>query len=319
MKNVSNNLSKVSLLLTLLLFASGLAVSQSKTDEKEMITLDSAALVQAFIKMKLDSITQTLKYETGEVKLANGIATINVPAKYKYLNPENAKKVLVDLWGNPEATAEGSLGMIFPEQVTPMDSNAWGFNITYDAIGFVEDDDSEDLDYEELLTQMKEETSQGSVEREKLGYESIRLVGWATKPYYDASQKVLYWAKEIEFGGNPSHTLNYNVRVLGRKGVLILNAIGSMEQLNEIDPNIKQIYEVVKFTDGNKYSDFNPDLDEVAAYGIGGLIAGKVLAKVGLFAVLAKFGKVIIIGLLAGLGFLWKLITGRNKKDNNAS
>ena len=32
------------------------------------------------------------------------------------------------------------------------------------------------------------------------------------------------------------------------------------------------------------YSEFNPDIDTVAAYGIGGLIAGKVLAKAGVLA-----------------------------------
>ena len=53
----------------------------------------------------------------------------------------------------------------------------------------------------------------------------------------------------------------------------------------------------MEFNEGNTYADFDPDIDEIAAYGIGGLIAGKVLAKVGLLAGLLKFVKVIGIGL----------------------
>ena len=51
----------------------------------------------------------------------------------------------------------------------------------------------------------------------------------------------------------------------------------------------------VEFDDGNRYSDFNPDIDTVAAYGIGGLIAGKLAAKAGIFALLAKGGKFIVL------------------------
>jgi uncharacterized membrane-anchored protein len=37
----------------------------------------------------------------------------------------------------------------------------------------------------------------------------------------------MYWAKEINFGGDSENTLNYNIRVLGRKGVLLLNFIAA--------------------------------------------------------------------------------------------
>ncbi|MBL7985981.1 MAG: hypothetical protein JNM91_13325, partial [Flavobacteriales bacterium] len=48
-----------------------------------------------------------------------------------------------------------------------------------------------------------------------------------------------------------------------------------------------------------------------------GLVAGKVLAKVGIFAVLAKFGKFIVLGLIAIGGAIWKFFTGRKKKDES--
>jgi uncharacterized membrane-anchored protein len=36
------------------------------------------------------------------------------------------------------------------------------------------------------------------------------------------------WAKEIRFGDREENTLNYNVRVLGRKCVLVLDFIAGM-------------------------------------------------------------------------------------------
>ena len=72
----------------------------------------------------------------------------------------------------------------------------------------------------------------------------------------------------------------------------------------------------VEFNQGNKYSDFNPSVDKVAAWTIGGLVAGKVLAKAGLFAIILKFGKVIILGLAAVGGTIWKFITGKKGEEN---
>ena len=61
-----------------------------------------------------------------------------------------------------------------------------------------------------------------------------------------------------------------------------------MLQLPDVKQNIEPVLASVSYTDGNKYGDFNPELDEVAAWTIGGLVAGKVLAKAGIFALLLK-------------------------------
>ena len=53
-------------------------------------------------------------------------------------------------------------------------------------------------------------------------------------------------------------------------------------------------------------------MDEVAAWTIGGLVAGKVLAKVGFLAIIAKFGKVIFLGIAGLFGGITKFFS-RNK------
>jgi len=268
-------------------------------------------------QIRIDSIEHTFHYEHGTINLKNGVAKIIIPQGFKFLNSEQAEKVLVDLWGNPKSD-NLTLGLIVPEKQGVLSQNGYVFNIQYDEIGFVKDDDADDIDYEELLTQMKDETIEESKNRVKEGYESISIVGWAAKPFYDEDRKILHWAKEIKFGNAPINTLNYNVRVLGRKGVLVLNAIATESELPLVQKDISQVLDIVQFNEGYQYKDFDSSVDEVAAWTIGGLVAGKVLAKVGLFAVFAKFGKLIILALLGFFGaFKTKIknLFSKNKKE----
>ena len=157
-----------------------------------------------------------------------------------------------------------------------------------------------------LMEEMQADAAAANEERTKAGYESIAIVGWASKPYYDSEKKVLHWAKEIKFGETDGTTLNYNVRILGRKGVIVLNAVASMLQLPDVKQNIEPVLASFSYSDGNKYADFNPELDEVAAWTIGGLVAGKVLAKAGILALLLKNIKLILLAI-GGLGTgIWR-------------
>ena len=119
--------------------------------------------------------------------------------------------------------------------------------------------------------------------------------------------------------GAKENSLNYAIRVLGRKGVIELNAIGGMSQLPEIGPEMERVLSKVEFEQGNRYEDFDPDIDKVAAYGIGGLVAGKLLAKAGVFAVLLKFliaaKKFLIIGLIAVGVLIKRIFTGRSAEE----
>ncbi len=287
-------------------------LSAQKLSANDTLTLgdDSSAAVSfdSIIQNYYDSVESSLAYEHGEIMLENGV--VRIPEGFKYLNSGQSETVLKDLWGNPNGEC---LGMIFPDSMSPMSANSWAFVITYDDIGFVKDDDADKIDYDDLLKDMKKETAEANTEREKLGYESVELVGWAATPYYDKERKILHWAKELKFGDNEVNTLNYNVRVLGRKGVMVLNAVGSIDQLAEVNSNISKVLDIVSFNDGQKYSDFDPGIDDVAAYTIGGLVAGKVLAKVGFLALILKNIKLIIIAVAVAGGGIWKWLSGRGK------
>lgn len=258
------------------------------------------------MKMFLDSLEAKFHYQTGEVKIGDDIGTLNVPKGFQYLDPEQSKYVIHDLWGNPGG--ESNLGMLVPENGGVVQDKSWAFIITYDESGYVEDDDAGEIDYDELLTQMREDGATWNEERKKEGYPAIELIGWAAKPYYDADKKVLYWAKELKFGEDEIHTLNYDVRVLGRKGHLQLQAVATVDQLGVVQENIPSVLTAFNYTEGKRYSDFDPDIDEVAAWTIGGLVAGKVLAKAGILALLLKNIKLIGLAIVAAVTGLWKLL-----------
>ena len=265
---------------------------------------------------KLQELLQSLKYQDGEVTLRGGLAKIKIPSNFRYLSPEDADTVLVKLWGNPPSRQE-SLGLIVPANTTPADPNAWAVVITYEEEGYVKDDDANKINYDDLLKEMKENTRAASEQRVKKGYAPIELVGWAAPPHYDATAKKLYWAKELKFGDSDEHTLNYNIRVLGRRGVLVLNAVAATSQLKEIEAATPTILAAVDFQEGHRYADFNAATDKTATYGLAALVAGGVLAKTGMFAkfglIFAKFAKLIIIGAVALFAGIAKLF---GKKSN---
>ncbi|WP_295122785.1 DUF2167 domain-containing protein [uncultured Chitinophaga sp.] len=271
----------------------------------------------------IDSIVASYKYKTGKIEISNGEIVLNVPAGFKFLDAAQSKQLLTDIWGNPPETSEDALGMIFPANTDPFTPNSYAFIVSYDETGFVKDEDADKINYDDMLKQLQEDEVEANAARTKLGYQPIHMVGWAQKPYYDKKRNVLHWAKELKFGDDEVNTLNYDVRVLGRKGVLSLKAIATTTELALVNKNIDQVLHIASFNKDFTYADFNPGVDKIAAVGIGALVAGKVLAKVGFFAVILKFlaplWKFIALGFVALIGVFRKFFTGRRKKQEETA
>lgn len=258
------------------------------------------------------NVWESLDRKTGKVVIEAASATLNIPENFYYLNPMDAEKVLVEVWGNPPS--QSTLGMLFPSDMTPFDDNAWAVTIEYEEDGYVSDEDADSIDYAEMLEQMQEDTREFSAERVKAGFEPVELVGWAATPFYDKESHKLHWAKEIKFGnGEDGNTLNYNIRILGRKGVLVLNFIAGIDQKPLIESELNRVLSMAEFNNGKTYSDFDPEIDKVAAYGLGALVAGKVLAKTGLLAAAFVFLKKFGVFILLGIGGLFKALSSRKK------
>jgi uncharacterized membrane-anchored protein len=90
--------------------------------------------------------------------------------------------------------------------------------------------------------------------------------------------------------------------------VLSINFVAGMNDLSVIKKDvIPAVLAMPEFTSGFRYEEYVPGVDKIAAYGIGGLIAGKVLSKVGLLAIALVFLKKGWIVIVLALGALWKV------------
>ena len=308
MHHITNNslntlVARTFTILALLL--SNLAFSQTTTeDEGEYLTAEE--------------FYQSLNPTKGTITLPGGKVAMQLGDEFEYLNPENAETLLVDGWGNPPGNK--SLGMIIPAGVNPLTQEGWGVIITYNADGYVSDADADDIDYNDLLKDMQKETESYNKQRIEMVYSAMHLVGWAESPTYDKSTHKFYWAKELATSGTDENALNYNIRVLGRKGVLVLNAVAGMNQIQEVKTTMPSLLAVTDFTKGNRYEDFNSATDHVAEYGLAALVAGGVASKLGFFAkigaFLFAFKKFIIIGVIAIGALIGRIFSGRKSQQD---
>jgi uncharacterized membrane-anchored protein len=193
-------------------------------------------------KSARQKLVDELKPQQGEVTLSGGIAKVNVPDSLRYYGPKDAKTVLEKLWGNPPSSGE-ILGLLLPAGKSPLEKETWAVVIDFEDSGYVKDDDAAKINYNDLLKDMKASAAKSNEARAKAGYPTVELVGWAAAPHYDSTAKKVYWAKDLKFGDEPEHTLNYFIRVLGRRGVLNLNAVASMDQLAELKTPLPQFSE----------------------------------------------------------------------------
>lgn len=261
------------------------------------ICLTATARGQEGVETTREEFEAKLGYQSGTITLQDGLATLDLPPAFQFIGPEGSKRLLEQAWGNPPGSADGVMGMLVPSGISPLSDSGWAVVITYEEDGYVDDKGAESINYTKLLQEMQEGVREENKQRAKEGYESVTLIGWAEPPTYNATTHKLYWAKELQFGSAPAHTLNYNVRVLGRRGVLVLNAVAAMPQLPAIRESMTTVISFVDFGEGHKYSEYVPGTDKLATYGIAGLVAGTVAAKAGFF-------KVLLAALLAAKKFL---------------
>jgi uncharacterized membrane-anchored protein len=258
---------------------------------------------------KMVALRDSLKPLHGQVMIPDAKVTLDLGPKYYFLDAKDAQRVLTEGWGNPPASVEGVLGMIFPEGTTFL-GDGWGAVVTYEGTFYVKDSDAKTADYNKLMRDMKGADDESNAARKKAGYEPSTLFGWAEPPSYDSTRHDLIWARDIQFGDQADHALNYDIRHLGRSGVLSLNIVSSMSQLPQIKAAAHDLAQTAEFNAGARYADYQKG-DKQAGYGLAGLVAAgaglAVASKTGLLAAALLFlkkGIVLIIAAATG-GAAW--------------
>lgn len=263
---------------------------------------------------QVKQLVSSLHFREGDIALPKADAHLNLGTQFRFLDTPDARKVLENLWGNPPD--DSVLGMVVPASVPLDDEHSWAVVLTESDDGHVADEDAASTDYPKLLKQMQEATEDENAERTKAGYSALHLVGWAEPPHYDSANKKLYWARELSSDGASRHSLNYDIRVLGREGYLSMNAVAGMNDVAAVKAGMQELLPMVEFDAGKRYADYDAKTDKLAAYGIAALIGGGIAAKAGLFAklgVLLLAGKKFVILGLAALAALVRKLFGKGK------
>lgn len=215
---------------------------------------------------KLDSseiVAASFYYKAGEQALGQG-TILDVPDGYRLLDAAQSRVLVEHLWGNPENP--NTLGVLLPARMGPMDKDFHGFVISFEPSGYMEESEIRKIDYTKLLTEMKEELKNDNLLRSGKGAGQISGMDWAFTPYYNKDNHSLHWARVLHFDKNEPSMLNYELRLLGRKGALCFTAIGKVTELEQIKQQLAIVAAAARFAPGNGYTDYNPRTDQFSRW-----------------------------------------------------
>jgi uncharacterized membrane-anchored protein len=280
------------------------ALSQEAAEER---TAEEQAQAE---KAALDRM-EALGWKREGVGDLQGRATIAIPAGFRFTEGSGTGKLL-EMFGNLASGRE--LGMLTTEGFGP-----W-IIFEFADTGYVKDDEKDELDADSLLKTLREGQAYGNERRREMGLEELELVGWAVPPKYNIETNNLEWGTIVR-SASGGDSVNYNTRLLGRRGVMEVALVCSPDELQALLPQYQSILAGYDYIDGERYAEFRQG-DRMAQYGLTALVAGGAAvaaSKMGLFAkfgaFFAKLGKgAILLVVAAGVGLkklLGKLLGAR--------
>ena len=245
----------------------------------------------------------------------DNIARLDVPAGYRFFDGKTTRALMKSA-GEP--TSGNEIGLLAPT------NEHWSVFFEFSATGYVKDDDKDKLDADKLLQAIREGTAAANEERKRMGTPPLEIVGWEQPPKYDPVTHNLEWAIRGESEGRS--ILNYNTRLLGRRGVMEVVLVVQPDYFAATLPKFKNVLAGYSFQSGQTYAEYRPG-DKVAKYGLAALVVGGAAvgaAKLGLFGplllLLKKAWKLVVVAVVAVIGFFKKMfarLTGRG--DDSSS
>ena len=239
-----------------------------------------------------------------------GRATLKIPKGFRFLEAKGAQEFLKKTGNRPSGQETGLLMHTQDE---------WWVILEFEEIGYVKDDEKKELDADKLIASYRQGSESMNESRQERGTPPIRIVGWHVAPNYNDITKNLEWSVEAESGGEKF--VNYNVRLLGRKGVTKVTLIEDRTHVDATLPLFREILRSHQYSGGESYAEYRQG-DRIAQYGLGALVLGgaaAAAAKFGLFAPLILFikkaWKVVAAAVVGAVMWIKNLITGRNKNE----
>lgn len=244
-------------------------------------------------------------------QMGDGLASIQVPEGYRFADKAETQKIM-ERTGNPLTNQE--IGLIAPVG----DDKFWFLVFEYNDVGYVKDDDKDKIDADSILDSIREGTEEANKERKEMGVDPVEIVGWFEKPHYDSNTHNLVWA--IDLKSKEDTFVNYDVRLLGRRGFVSATLVTGRSALSADLPHVQSLLGGFSYNEGNRYAEWKSG-DKIAEYGLAALVAGGAGAaamKLGLFAqlgkILAKGWKLVVVGFAALAGWVKRLF-GKKEEE----
>lgn len=280
----------------------------------------SVALIVSVFLLREASLLyaqEQIDWERGPAKVAIGAyAQIDIPEGYVFTGKEGTQKAL-KLMGNLLSNRE--VGLIAPANFIspqPSEKDGWFVVFEFNLIGYVKDDEKNSIDKKALLESFQKGAKQENIERAKQGLPTFEVVGWAVEPHYDEITHNLEWGIEYNIKQGEldrGNTVNYDVRLLGREGVMSSMLVLSPNGLQATLPEFRKLLKTYEFKPGKKYAEFVSG-DKVAQYGLTALITGGAVAVAAKSGLLKHLWKIIVaVGVAAAA--LLKKIFGKKEKE----
>ncbi|MBX3167211.1 MAG: DUF2167 domain-containing protein [Candidatus Eremiobacteraeota bacterium] len=222
-----------------------------------------------------------------KISLASNLGTLNLPAGYVYFGEAKTKEQMERGGSSPE----DAIGLVVP---AGKEGN-FAVLLRYEKTGYVEDKDAGKIDPKAILESYQEGTEARNEDRKAKGLEAFHVTGWEQEPKYDAKTHVVTWSLQAK-DDKGEQFVNYNTRVLTRKGVLSINLICDNADLPACRPKAQELTAKVAFNPGERYEDYQQG-DKISAGGLVALIAGGTLLakKTGLIAFLYVMAKPLLL------------------------
>ncbi len=249
----------------------------------------------------------SLNWQVGPTKgTIDNRATIHVPDGYVFLGKHDTKKLMEMMQNIPGDN----------EYVFAPDDLHWFAVFSFRSTGYIKDDET--LDADSLLETMTEGTKRGNIERKKRGWSTMSILGWRFQPRYDKENNLLEWAFLAKDDSSGEPIINYNTRLLGRKGVMEVVVVADPATLDSSVASFKDAIQKYDYMAGERYADYR-DGDRVAKIGLAALVAGgaaAVASKKGFWGAIVSFlvaaKKLVIVAVIGFFAFIGSIFK-RNK------
>ncbi len=207
-----------------------------------------------------DETEEGILTQSGSFSISEAPVEFNLPNGFVYLDANTTKSIL-GYWGNDASTLQDVIGMIIPESTPSVQDIDRAWIMSYRNVGHVQDNKAGNMGCKWILDGLRYSDN----------YKNAQ-VGWAWTPKYDTQHHRL--SLPLMYVEGTDTTLNHRQIIFGNEGIVQLDPIIPLSDLQWLYDNDDLINDAVGFTQGSRYEDFDSTKQEYTYKSVSAFIKG---------------------------------------------